>query len=132
MRNSNIIRMDSKGRVLIPSHIRTFLKADEGTEMIVIPDEEHSHLKILPIVKEKTAELKFLLNDLPGSLAGVADVLAEYNINILMSESRSLVRGELAEWDIIVDTSKCNGNMELVKEKLLKSNFVRNMEVVRK
>ena len=132
MRNSNIVKLDSKGRVLIPIHIRNMLKADEGTDVVIIPDKSNGHMKILPLVNGKTAEIRLLLNDLPGSLASIANILAEYDINVIMSESRTLARGQLAEWDVVVDTSNFTKDFDHLKERLLNSNLVKNVDVVRK
>ena len=68
MRHKNITKMDSKGRMLIPSHIRKLLNASEGTEFIIIPDKENSHAKILPLIKENTAEINILMGDDPECL----------------------------------------------------------------
>jgi len=108
MKNSKIIKIDSKGRILIPAQIRDFLNVNKGTEIILIPDNRKTQLKILPLTKEKTAKLKFFLSDSPGSLAYVANILAKYNVNILASESRTTVKRQTAEWNIIADISKCN------------------------
>ncbi len=132
MRNSNIVKLDSKGRVLIPIHIRNMLKADSGTEVVIIPDKDNGHMKVLPLVNGRTAEIKLLLKDLPGSLANIANILSEYDIDIIMSESRTLARGQLAEWDVIVDTSNFNNGFENLKGRLLNSELVKNVEVVRK
>jgi len=132
MRNSNIVKLDSKGRVLIPIHIRNMLKADEGTDVVIIPDKNNGHMKILPLVNGKTAEIRLLLNDLPGSLASIANILAEYDIDVIMSESRTLARGQLAEWDVVVDTSNFTKDFNHLKERLLNSNLVKNVDVVRK
>jgi AbrB family looped-hinge helix DNA binding protein len=131
MRNTNISKLDSKGRILIPAYIRSFLNVDEGTEIIILPDNEKSGARILPLVKDKTAELRITMADSPGSLAVIADILAKYNINVLMSKTRAVVKGKVAEWDMIVDTSKCNGKIERMRSNLLGSNLIKNMEIVR-
>lgn len=132
MRNSNIVKIDSKGRILIPIHIRNFLKAKEGTEIVIIPDNEKSQVRMLPLIKEKTAEFRILLSDMPGSLAGIASTLSDYGVNIIMSESRTLVKGKQAEWDVIVDTSESNGTMDQLQKELIQSKLVKNVEVMRK
>ena len=130
MRNTNIARLDSKGRILIPSHIRKFLNAEEGTEVIILPDNEKSEARILPLVKDKTAEFRITMADSPGSLAVIAGILARYNVNVLMSKSRSIVKGKIAEWDLIVDTSACSGKIELMRSNLLGSNLIKNMDIL--
>ena len=133
MRHSNIMKLDSKGRLLIPVHIRKKLDATEGTEVMIISEDEKNEIKIIPLIKDKNAELKFLLTGIPNSLAMVANMFATHNINILMSESRTLVRGKMAEWNVIVDTSSSNnGNLEKLKDELKTSNFIKNIEIIRK
>jgi bifunctional DNA-binding transcriptional regulator/antitoxin component of YhaV-PrlF toxin-antitoxin module len=131
MRNSNITRVDSKGRILIPIHIRKMLGADDGTEILIIPEREGGHVKMLPLVREKTAELRLMMNDIPGSLAHIANSLATHNVNIIMSESRTVVKGKTAEWDVIIDTSEANGSIEKLKSELEKSRDIRKVEIVR-
>jgi bifunctional DNA-binding transcriptional regulator/antitoxin component of YhaV-PrlF toxin-antitoxin module len=132
MRNSNIVKLDSKGRVLIPIHVRKFLNVDDGTELIIVEDNDKQQVRVLPLIKEKTAELRFNLADLPGALAHIADTLANYKMNIIMSESRTLVKGKMAEWDVIIDTSECNGSLEQFKKEIIGSGKVKDVEVLRK
>jgi len=132
MRNSNIVKLDTKGRMLIPIHIRKFLNVDDGTELILLEDRDKTQVRILPLIREKTAELRFRLGDIPGSLAYIADTLANYNMNIIMSESKTLVKGTMAEWDVIVDTSESNGTLENFKKEVMQSGKIRDMEILRK
>jgi bifunctional DNA-binding transcriptional regulator/antitoxin component of YhaV-PrlF toxin-antitoxin module len=132
MRNSNIVKLDSKGRILIPIHVRKFLSVDDGTELIIVEDNDKQQVRILPLIKEKTAELRFNLADLPGSLAHIADTLANFKINIIMSESRTLVKGKIAEWDVIVDTSECNGSLDQFRKEIVDSGSVKDVEILRK
>ncbi len=89
-------------------------------------------MKIIPLVKGRTAEIRFLLEDAPGSLARIARLLSENNLDIILSESRTMAKGQLAEWNVIVDTSNFNNGFENLKERLLNSEPVKNVEVVRK
>jgi bifunctional DNA-binding transcriptional regulator/antitoxin component of YhaV-PrlF toxin-antitoxin module len=131
MRNSNIVRIDQKGRVLLPKHIRSFLKTDDGTEVVLIPDNDSGHVKVVPLINEKTMELRFVIKDFPGSLATVAETLAKNSIDIIMSESKTLLKGKFAEWDVIVDTSNYNDGVEKIREQLLNNNTIKKMEVLR-
>jgi len=64
-------------------------------------------LKVLPLMKDKTAEISVHIDDTPGSLAKVTDIISKMGIDIIMSQSRILERGKLAEWHAIVDITKC-------------------------
>lgn len=130
LRNSNIVKIDGKGRILIPVHIRKLLDAHEGTDMVIIPDGDNSQVRILPLIEGKTAEFKFMILDTPGSLAQMASLLAENKLNIIMSESRALTKGKLAEWNVIVDTSQYSGKVEKLRDKLANSELVKSVEVV--
>ena len=129
MRNTNIARLDSKGRLLIPSGIRKFLNVEEGTELIILPDSEKAEVRMLPLIREKTAEFRITMADSPGSLALVAEMLQRYNLSVLMSKSRSLIKGKTAEWNLIVDTSQCKGRLEKVKSAMLGSSLIKSMEI---
>jgi bifunctional DNA-binding transcriptional regulator/antitoxin component of YhaV-PrlF toxin-antitoxin module len=130
MRNTNIAKLDSKGRLLIPSHIRRFLNVDDGTEVIILPENDKAEARILPLVRDKTAEFRITMADSPGSLALIAEILAKYNINVLMSKSRSVVKGKVAQLDLIVDTSGCNGKLEKMKSTLLDSNMIKSLDIL--
>ena len=132
MRNTNITKLDSKGRILIPIHIRKSIGADEGMEIVIIPDHEKHQARILPLVTEKTAEFKLLMVDHTGSLAQIANTFADYNIDIIMSQSRTIVKGKLAEWDIIADISDCNGNINQLKNSLLTSKLIKSVDLVKR
>lgn len=126
MKNHNTSKIDSKGRLLIPTSIRNLLKINEGCDMIL--NLEKDQLKIFPVIKEKTAKLRLILSDSVGSLANAAEILAKDNINILMSESKS--NRNNAEWEIIVDTSKCDRELKKIKENLVKSNLIKKVELI--
>lgn len=130
MRNTNITRIDSKGRILIPIHIRKLMNVEDGTEMVIIPDNEKKQARILPLIKEKTAEFKLMMDDHPGSLAHIANIFSDFNVDIIMSQSRTITKGKLGEWDVIADISNCNGNLKQFKETLMDSKFVKSVELV--
>lgn len=128
MRKTNIAKIDSKGRILLPVHIRRNLTVDDGTEFVVFPED--GCVKILPLLKGKTAELRFLIADSPGSLAEVAKTLADYGVNIIMSQSRSMPKQKLAEWDIIADITTLNGSFERVQTQIRQLASVKKLEVL--
>jgi len=130
MRGANVSKLDSKGRILIPSHVRKHLKVKDGTEVILVPDHEKNELRMLPLVKGKSAKMRFVLTDLPDSLASIANLLDTNNINIIASESRSLSRN-LTEWNLVIDISQYNDGFEKLKERFLSSNTIKSVEMFR-
>jgi len=106
MKNFNVTKLDSKGRLLIPFHIRELLNLDENSEFLIMNNGTRE-LKILPLVEGQTAEVSMLLEDAPGSLSRATDLLAKKKIDIIMSQSKTIDKGKLAEWHAIVDISQC-------------------------
>ena len=131
MRSVNLAKLDAKGRVLIPAHLRKMLHAEEGSDIMIIPDEENSVVRLLPISKTKTAEFHFKMQDHLGNMAQIMTLLQKYNVSVLMSESRSLARDGLTEWTLIADVSRCNGYLERLKDQLVKSETVQHFELLR-
>lgn len=130
MRNFNIVKLDSKGRVLVPFHIREYLNLKDGAEFIIVNNEK-KELKILPLIKGETAEIRILMSDSPGSLAKIVDKLAEAGVDILMSQSKTIERGELAEYHAIADISKCK-DMKRISNDISHLKNVKKVEVVEK
>jgi bifunctional DNA-binding transcriptional regulator/antitoxin component of YhaV-PrlF toxin-antitoxin module len=130
MKRSNVTRFDSKGRLLIPSHLRKSMRAREGTDVVIIPEEDKRQVRIIPMVKGRTAEIRLLIEDVSGSLARIAKILSKSGLDIIVSESRTLEKGRLAEWEVMVDTSGCN-DLDRVGKSLQELENVRKMEILR-
>lgn len=130
MRETNITKLDSKGRILIPAPVRKHFKVKNGTEVILIPDADKNELRMLPLVKGKSAKLRFIVTDLSDSLANIANVLDLNSVNIIASESRSISRN-LTEWNIVVDISKCNNGCDKLKQELMSPETVKSVEIFR-
>jgi AbrB family looped-hinge helix DNA binding protein len=106
MKNFNIVRLDSKGRIIIPYHIRELLDIDEGAEFVIL-SHASGEIKMLPLIKGKTAEINVVFQDTPGAMARIAEAMAKLKIDFIMSQSKTLERGHLAEMHAIVDVSNC-------------------------
>ena len=122
MKDFNVVKVDSKGRIIVPYHIRDYLGLDEGTELIVT-NYEQKELRIFPLLKG-TASIDVLMTDAPGSLAKLLDAVSRNKAEILMSISKTIERGKLAEWNAILDISKS-------KRKKLE-NEIKKLSVVKK
>jgi len=114
MRMSEIVRVDARGRLVMPSSIRDALGLREGMYVMLVADLERKDIRIVPFAdpEAKLVELQITLRDAPGSLARVATVLANNRVDLLSTESRTLKRGESAEWYAIADVSKCECKLD--------------------
>ncbi|MFH1630974.1 MAG: ACT domain-containing protein [Candidatus Aenigmatarchaeota archaeon] len=106
MRNFNVIKLDSKGRLLVPFHIRELLNLDENSEFIIM-NNGNREIKIFPMIDGQTAEMTIHMEDKPGSLARIIDFLGKRKIDLVMSQSKTIEKGKLAEWSAIVDIAEC-------------------------
>ena len=120
MRMSEIVRIDGRGRVVMPSTIRDALGLREGMYVMLLADLERKDVRIVPFAdpEAKLVELQITLKDVPGALARVAAVLASNRVDLLSTESRTLKRGESAEWYAIADISKCECKLEELRSRI--------------
>lgn len=132
LRISEIVKIDSKGRITIPLIMRESLGLMEGMYVVLIADTERREIMLTPILppQAKIVEIKLLLKDEPGALAKVAGELANQGIDMITNRCASIKRGETAECIIIVDVS----NMKLktindLKITLYKIPVVKYLEI---
>lgn len=125
-----MVKVDSKGRILVPLAIRDVVKLREGAYVTLVADPERREITIVPLADPsvRVAELRIEMPDVPGSLATIAKLLADVNIDLLASESRTLERGKLAEWRIIADVSKSGHSLKEIGKKLKEKGKARKIE----
>lgn len=99
------VKVDSKGRVIVPNSFREALGIKAGENIEAQLDKENERIILFPIQKA-TKKLVITFGDLPGSLARVAAILARNRVDLVHTASRSLKRGQEAEWAVIADFSK--------------------------
>ncbi len=129
MRMTEIVRIDSRGRVTMPSSIREAVSFSEGMYVILIADLDSKEVRIVPFADPEALLVEFRISfaDVPGALAKVADSLARHGVDLLSSESRTLRRGESAEWIVIADVSKCRGKLEEIKRKVVEEGAAKEV-----
>src|SRR3989338_11326029 len=106
MRDFNIVKIDSKGRMIIPFQLRDYLRLREGTQ-VIITNNENKELKIIPLL-DSTVYIEIIFIDEPASLMKIIDVMARNKMDILMSTSKTIERRKLAEWNAIADAASSN------------------------
>lgn len=131
MRLSELVRVDSKGRIMLPRTIREAFNLGEGMYLMLIADVTSREVRLIPFAdpSAKLAEVRVALADVPGALARVATVLAKQEVDLLSTSSRTLHRGESAEWHSVVDLSKCRCKISELKEKILEDGAAKGVEI---
>lgn len=124
------MKLDSKGRIILPFHIRDYLGLKEGTELL-ITNNEKNELRIFPLFSTKTARIRIRMTDAPGALSKILSLLGKNCVDIMMSSSQTIEKGKVAEWSGIIDTSKCK-NMKHVENELRQIDVIKKVEVERK
>jgi len=124
---NNIVKLDSKGRILVPYHIRELLDMNAGSEYIIMSNY-NGEIKLLPMIKGKTAELRILMEDRADNLTQVTQLLGKANVSIVMSQLKVLERGHLAEWHAIADISAC-GNPKKLSADISKIPVVKKVDI---
>ncbi len=131
MRLSEIVKVDSKGRVTIPLVVREALGIVEGMNIILIadPDKREIVLTPLPSTESKLYELRIEFKDVPGALAKTSEKLAELGVDQVTTQCTTVKRGEYAECIIIVDLARAKTDIEELKNILSSLPEVRFIQV---
>jgi AbrB family looped-hinge helix DNA binding protein len=121
MRMTEIVRVDARGRITMPSSIREAVKLSEGMYVMLIADLDKKELRIAPFAdpEAKLVELSITFSDIPGALAKAANILATEGVDLLSSESRTLRRGKSAEWIVVADVSRSKCTLKELEEKII-------------
>ena len=128
MRLNELIRIDERFRIVIPKTIRESLGLIQGQYLLISSDE--NEIRIIPFADPdaNTVNMTITMGDFPGSLAKIADNLAEMKIDLLLGESRIIQRKKIAQWFVIADLSNCNLKLDEIKNKLLKDGSAEKVE----
>ena len=130
---NSIIRLDTRGRLVIPNEFREHLDLKEGDEVLMSLDSKTDTLIISPIYGEPTnlVRMEIEFGDTPGCLAKIAQKIADLKIDLVMTESKSSQRGKKARWSIIADISKCLQSTNELKQMLLQSGLVESLSITK-
>ncbi|MCI4435976.1 MAG: AbrB/MazE/SpoVT family DNA-binding domain-containing protein [Ignisphaera sp.] len=59
---TEIVKVDAKGRVTIPSSVRLLLDIEEGDQLLLIVDEEHHAIKLQAFKNDSIVICKMMIN----------------------------------------------------------------------
>jgi AbrB family looped-hinge helix DNA binding protein len=129
--NQEIVRVDSKGRVTIPSYMRAELGMQEGsyTAVRINRDDRSLSVNLFAGARAKLVEMRLIIPDRPGALARAARSLSELKLDLLASSSRTLKKGDVAEWVVVADLSEAGRGIEEIRKKVLENRDATSVEV---
>ena len=130
---NSIIKLDTRGRLVIPNEFREILNLKEGDEVLLSLDSKKDTITISPIygTPKDLIKMEIEFGDTPGCLAKIAKKIADLKIDLIMTESKSSQRGKRARWDIIADISKSTNSINQIKQNMLQSGFVESMSITK-
>jgi len=130
---NSIIRLDTRGRLVIPNEFRESLNLKVGDDVLISLDPKTDTLTISPIygTPKDLVKMEIEFGDTPGCLAKIAKKIADLKIDLIMTESKSSQRGKRARWNIIADISKCSFSVNEIKQLLLQSGFVESTSITK-
>lgn len=104
MKETEILKIDSRGRIVIPRGIRRSLGLKENSNIMLISDPDDNELRIIPLpFSEEQAfmRLKIMIRDEPGALSLVAKIFGELGLSLLYGQTVIIKKGFEAEWTVI-------------------------------
>ncbi len=111
------LKIDSRGRVVLPQAFRKMLGLKENDTAYAVLDEENRRLLLSASAEEPLVYLEVLIADHPGALAKAASVLEQEGLDLVSTESHSVNRGSEAVWRV---TARCDKRFAELKAGLLR------------
>jgi len=100
------LKLDSKGRIVLPHPYREFLNLGEGDSIFASLDERNTAIILTPYLEKDLFSLDIKMTDAPGTLAKLAKVFVDEKADLVSTESHSLVREKSAVWRVVCKINK--------------------------
>ncbi|WP_457558078.1 AbrB/MazE/SpoVT family DNA-binding domain-containing protein [Candidatus Harpocratesius sp.] len=105
MKETEILKIDSRGRIVIPRSMRKGLGLKENSHIMLISNPEENELRIIPLPfseeNQTFIKIRIIIQDEPGALGQVAKVFGDLNLSLLYGQEVVIKKGQEAEWNVI-------------------------------
>ena len=104
MKQTEVVKIDSRGRIVIPRTMRRSLGLKEDAKIMMIYEDEKSEIRILPLPiteNQHIAKFSIRIRDEPGALAKIATLFGDLGISLLYGQTIVVNKGKEAEWSVI-------------------------------
>jgi AbrB family looped-hinge helix DNA binding protein len=120
------LKIDEKGRIVLPARYRDYLGLSSGDSLFASLDEKGQTIILSIHSDSDTYLLSIGMGDVPGTLAKLAKVLADNEVDLISTESHSVNRSRTAVWRVMCKLDK----KKIPKiEKELKKNGAVSVEI---
>lgn len=128
----SLAKLDTKGRILIPSRMRKKMCITPDTELVLMPERDWKGIRMMPISNKDAAKCTVLLSNSPADLSSVMEVLSTLNVEVVMSESKNYLGNGTSEWTFILDTRQSREGLPSLEERLASLECVKSVNLLTK
>ena len=94
-------KLDSKGRVVVPKSFRDNLGLREDDLVFLSLDETNRSIILSQYAEKNIYQILIEMNDKPGTLAKLAIALHKEGVDLITTESHSVLRTKSAIWRVM-------------------------------
>lgn len=133
MQFSEVVKVDDRGRIVIPGSTRKVMKLTSGTKLMMLVDDEKNEIKLTPFIDQNAnpVQLRVLMSDTQGALAKITAAIGEMGINLLYEEAHVLRKGVQAEWQAIADLAPMKEQLGIdqVKARIMATKVAQQVDI---
>ncbi len=130
---SEIVKVDDRGRIVIPGSTRKVMKLVSGAKLMMFVDDEKNEIRLTPFLDPNAnpVQMRVIMADKQGALAKITAAIGEMGINLTYEEAHVLRKGEQAEWQAIADLTpmKESLNLEEIKARIIATKVALEVEI---